>query len=67
MRNRDKKKVKPIDKVTIELLDIALRICNIPINKNLLDDLIDVIELLEDKGGNATLSDFEDLKATWKQ
>lgn len=37
---------EPIDEITIDRLDMALRACGIPINKDLLDDLIDVFELL---------------------
>lgn len=57
---------KPIDKVTVELLDISLRMCGIEIHKSVLDKVIDVVELLEEKGGKATVDDFEDLKASWK-
>ncbi len=56
---------KPIDKVTTDMLDTVLRICNIQIDKNILDRVLDVVELLEDKGKLVSLSDISDMKALW--
>jgi len=60
------KESKPIDKVSIDILDVALRMCNIQIHKTILDKIIDIVELLEDKGGDATVEDMIDLQKTWR-
>lgn len=58
---------KPIDKVTTDLLDMALRMCGIQINEKILDRVIDVAELLEEKGDGTRISDIENLKSEWKK
>ncbi len=58
---------KPIDKVTLDILDTALRICDIQIHRSILDKVIDVVELLEEKGDQASLMDFANLKAEWQK
>ena len=58
---------KSIDKVTPTNLDIALRIVGIQISKDLLDNIIDLVELIEDKGGEATLKDVLKLQSKWTQ
>lgn len=60
-------KTKPIDKVTTTLLDAALRSCGIQINICLLDKIIDVVELLEDKGDKTTLLDLAKLELDWEK
>jgi len=62
----EQKESKPIDKVSIDILDVALRMCNIQIHKTILDKIIDIVELLEDKGGDATVEDMIDLQKTWR-
>jgi hypothetical protein len=54
-----------IDKVTTTNLDIALRMCNIEINKVIIDKVIDLVELIEEKGDKVTISDICKLQNTW--
>jgi hypothetical protein len=56
---------KPIDKVTTERLDMALRMCGHNLDYNLIDNIIDLVELIEEKGGNVTMSDIISLKFQW--
>lgn len=56
---------KQIDKVTVDNLDVALRAYDIELSKNILDRLIDVFELLLEKGDDATLVDICELKKNW--
>jgi len=53
---------KPIDKVTIDRLDLVLRFLNVSVPKDKLDIIIDAVELIEDKGGGVTLNDLYDLR-----
>lgn len=62
---RTKHKAKPIDKVTVTNLDIALRMCHIQLNRELIDRIIDLVELIEDKGDQTTIWDVCKLKAEW--
>lgn len=57
---------KSIDKVTVGRLDAALRLCSIQIDMATLDRVLDVVELLEEKGGEASLGDIYDLQSKWK-
>jgi hypothetical protein len=57
--------MKKIDNVTVENLDVALRICNIEIDKAVLDKVIDLVELIEDKGADVSLRDICELQAEW--
>lgn len=56
---------KPIDKVTIENLELVLRMCNIQIHKDIVDKIIDCVELIEDKGEEVTLMDVCKMQAQW--
>lgn len=53
---------KSIDKVTTEYLDIALRMYGIQLSKEIIDVTIDLVELIEEKGGEVTISDVSKLK-----
>jgi len=57
---------KLIDKVTIEYLDLVLRMCNIQLHRDLIDKIIDCVELIEDKGEEVTLMDVCKMQAEWK-
>lgn len=57
---------QPIDKVTTTNLDIALRMCNIEINKKILDKIIDIVELIEEKGDEVNIKDICQLQSEWK-
>lgn len=59
--------MKRIDKVTTERLDKVLRLCNIQIHTTLLDKIIDVVELIEDKGGKTSLKDISKLEVEWQK
>ena len=56
---------KPIDRVTVTNLDTALRLCGIEIHKDILDKVIDMTELIEDKGDFVTLKDIAKLRISW--
>lgn len=56
-----------IDKVTVTNLDLALRMCNIHINAEVLDMIIDLVELIEEKGDDVTISDICKQQEIWKQ
>lgn len=61
------KKIKPIDQVTTEYLDLALRMCGYNIDRDLIDKIIDLVELIEDKGGDVNLMDICKLKSIWEK
>jgi len=57
---------KPIDNVTVELLDVALRAIGIKVGKSVIDKIIDLVELIEDKGNTASLMDIAELEKEWE-
>lgn len=57
---------KPIDEVTVRLLDMSLRLCDIQINEKILDKIIDLVELIEDRGDKIDVEDICKLKEIWK-
>ena len=57
---------KTIDNVTVTNLDLALRMCGICFDHKTIDKIIDLVELLEEKGDHATLKDICKLKSKWK-
>ena len=57
---------KPIDKVTITNLDIALRMCGYNLDRELIDNIIDLVELIEDKGDDISIRDVTKMQQTWK-
>ena len=61
----EKSEKKPIDRVTTTLLDIALRSVGIQMDLDVIDKIIDLVELLEDKGGEATILDICKIQAEW--
>jgi hypothetical protein len=62
-----RKKVKPIDKVTTTNLGLALRMCGIQFNIELIDKIIDLVELIEEKGDKTTIKDICSLQAEWER
>ena len=58
---------RPIDKATTDNLDIALRMCQIQIDKSILDRIIDLVELIEEKGDQTSIDDVVKLQTEWKQ
>lgn len=61
-----KPKKKTIDNVTTEYLDMALRMCGYNVDLVLIDKIIDLVELIEEKGGDTHLMDICKLKAIWE-
>ena len=57
----------PIDKVTTENLDIALRMVGIQLDVNIIDKVIDLVELIENKGDDVTIKDIVSLQQTWSR
>jgi hypothetical protein len=57
---------KPIDNVTTDRLDIALRMVGITFDHRTIDKIIDIVELIEEKGGETSIQDIEKLKAEWE-
>jgi len=57
---------KPIDYVTIQRLDVSLRLIGVKIESPVLDKIIDLVELLEDKKGNPTLEEITELETDWE-
>lgn len=55
----------PIDKVTTKNLDIALRMVGIQLDVNIIDKVIDLVELIENKGDDVTIKDVVSLQQTW--
>ena len=55
----------PIDNVTTERLDAALRLCEIYLDTKMVDHIIDVVELIAEKGGEVTVDDLTSLKMDW--
>lgn len=67
MMDNEQFRLKPIDNVTVELLGLGLRLIGVKMDMKTLDKLIDIIELIEDKGGEAGLADFAELEKEWNQ
>lgn len=57
----------PIDKVTTKNLDIALRMVGIQLDVNIIDKVIDLVELIENKGDDVTIKDIVSLQQTWSR
>lgn len=49
---------KTIDNVTVENLDIALKMADICLDKDDIDKIIEIVEILEEKGNNFTINDI---------
>tara|TARA_R110000772_G_scaffold120327_5_gene226530 strand:- start:10504 stop:10704 length:201 start_codon:yes stop_codon:yes gene_type:complete len=60
-----KNKKKRIDKVTTDRLDMLFRMVGIDCDIDTVDKIIDLVELIEDKGGNTSLKDVVELQALW--
>jgi hypothetical protein len=56
---------KSIDNVTVTNLDVALRMVGISIDKETIDKIIDIVELLETKGDDTSIKDICELQAEW--
>ena len=58
---------RPIDNVTVDNLDIALRMCQIQIDKSILDRIVDLVELIEEKSDETSIADVCKLQEEWKK
>ena len=59
------KGLKPIDNVTVDILDVAFRAVGIRLEKSIVDKIIDIIELIEDNGIETSLMDIAELEKEW--
>lgn len=57
---------RSIDRVTTKTLEMCLRMCGIEINYLILDKLIDLVELIKEKGDQVSLKDVCELQQEWK-
>lgn len=67
-KSKPKKKSTPIrliDKVTTTNLDIALRMVGYKLDVEFIDQIIDLVELIEDKGDDVSIKDISKLQADW--
>jgi hypothetical protein len=53
---------KPIDNVRIDNLGSALRMCGVELSDKVLDLVIDLVELIEDKGADLKLSEVVEIR-----
>ena len=67
MKNKKKINKKPIDNVTTKNLDLALRMVGISINVAVIDKIIDLVELIEEKGDHTSIYDICKLEAEWQK
>ncbi len=63
--NKANVSIRLIDKVTTTNLDIALRMVGYQLDKTLIDRIIDLVELIEDKGDDASIKDICKLQVEW--
>ena len=56
---------RPIDNVTTTNLELALRMCHIQLPMDVVDRIIDVVEILEEKGDDVSIKDITNLQAQW--
>lgn len=62
----NKPNIEPsIDKVTTTNLDIALRMAGIHLDINVIDKIIDLVELIENKGDSTSTKDVASLQEKW--
>ena len=59
-------KTKSIDKVTTERLEMAFKMVGIQLSTPTIDTIIDIVELLEEKGGATNLADIAKLQEAWE-
>ena len=57
---------KSIDNVTTINLDLALRMVGIKMDIQTIDIIIDLVELLEEKGDDTSMRDICKLQAVWE-
>ena len=60
-------KKKSIDKVTVSRLKNCLRIIGVDLPDEVIDKTIDLVELIEKKGGKTSLKHISKLEAEWSK
>lgn len=60
-------KKKSIDKVTVSRLKNCLRIIGVDLPDEVIDKTIDLVELIEKKGGKTSLKDISKLESEWSK
>lgn len=55
-----------INKVTKTNLDISLRMCGYQLDKNVIDIIVDLVELIEEKGDAISIRDVRKLRSFFK-
>lgn len=60
-------KTLSVDKVTIERLDLCLRMCGYRVEKEFIDKIIDLVELIEEKGDLVSIKDICKLEVAWEK
>jgi len=58
--------MRTIDNVTPDILKLALRMVGIKVDLEIADKIIDVIELIEQHGGETSIKDIAKLENKWK-
>lgn len=53
------------NKVTVTNLELSLRMINIEIRKETISKIIDLVELIEEKGDDTSIKDICELQAIW--
>ncbi len=56
---------KSIDNVTCDTLQTVLLMFGLEVPLDLVDNLIDIVELVEEKGDKVSVQDVEKLKSEW--
>lgn len=54
-------------KVTTNRLHMFMRLCGIHLEPRMVDHIIDCVEIIEKKGGEASVNDAVELEAKWKK
>lgn len=58
---------KSINRVTTTNLDLALRMVGITFDRKTIDKIIDLVELIEEKGDDTTIKDVCELQLQWQK
>lgn len=61
-----KQKDRLLDKVTVANLDTVLKMVGIALPHETIDKIIDLVEIIEEKGDNVTVNDILLIQKYWK-
>lgn len=56
-----------MDRVTLDVLDVTFRIAGIYLDREKVDKIIDLVELVVDKGADASIKDVTQLEQRWAE